>query len=259
MAFTRRVSKRVATKRPKRVTFKRSYGRRSAAMTNYRLRYKAPIHSFKRWTNMAVGNSLSTAGSITVVGSTNFAFNLSNVAGTVSYGSLGYTFRLDDLPNYTEFSALYDKYCVRGYQVRINAFNTGSITAAAYDANNGQSSLIVHTAVDHDDAAVPAASEVGVNDLRQRSSYRTKNILRGPLKNYVKSKSLIAMVNSSSTVVGSSSMGKTLWIDCAEVDVPCYGFKAVFEGISGGSQSVLGLNLYVKIEIVAYLAFRDVR
>ena len=158
---------------------------------------------------MSTATSTVVSGDLSTSTST-FVFDYSTTAGLVSYGSLSYYFRLDDLPNYTEFTALYDKYSVRGFQVRVNAYNNSSAAGAAYSGSYPQAGLIMHYVTDHDDSSIPTASEVGVNDLRQYSSYRTRNLIRSPVKHYVKSKSLVGMVNSSSSVVGSASIGKSL-------------------------------------------------
>lgn len=107
-----------------------------------------PPHSFKRFVQIgAIGNLLNSA-------ETMFA----------------YTFSLDQLPNYTEFTSLYDQYMITKVVVKFYHIRDPSqVTNLA--PGGAVSGGVLLTAIDHDDST-PASSG---NEMRQYSTCHVTN------------------------------------------------------------------------------------
>lgn len=182
------------TKRKRRATFqRRTRSRRSLA--TYRPRairqVASGVHHFKRTAKLS-DISLNASGATTQ----------------------GWYFRLADLPNYTEFTALFDLYRFNKIVVRFVPSFTGS------DMNPATTSWAIPTfysAIDHDDAVTPANLDV----LMQYPSLR---LTRG---NRIHTRIFTPAVSTdifTGTTEGSSPKFKA-WLNCADATVPHYGLK----------------------------------
>lgn len=260
--FRRRVAKRGGTTR-------RSGGSRvtrrfiRSAVISRQLRYKAPTHFFKRYVNAAsavtTGNGSMQIGGVLAIGTTNhFVMQLSGTASTISFGAFAFAPMLADVPSVGDFTTLYDKYSLVGVKVRIIPYQNMSATGAAFTGSEGQSSLILHSIVDNDDNALPAATEAGVNALREYPSYRVQNMIRRPFKRYFRPHTLNSVISYSGTYQGNQVNRRSIYIDCSNTTVPHYGLKGIFEGFSGGS-STAQFNIFMKVEATYYLKLRDIR
>lgn len=217
---------------------------------------------FKRWvaySNGTFGNRYS--GFLTFDADKIATMTLSNVAGSVSYGSLSLDFQLRDLVDYTDFTTLYDKYKLAFVKVRVIPLATSVATGAAYSSVFGQSSMIIHSILDSDDNANAPATAAGVDQLRQYQTYKVANLIANAQRGVtrvVRPSILMAVNDSAGTPVGSRiSRG---WLNLGNSSVPHFGIKYIFEGISGGSgDPVNGVKIEMKIEAKFYLAFKEVR
>lgn len=123
--------------------------------------------------------------------------------------AFGKTFKLSDLPGYTEFTNLYDSY--RILAVRYDIINQG------ISSGNMISNLtpIIHTIVDKDDATAPTT----INEVMEDSRRKSKQWV-GAHSVYIKPK--IQNDNNGSQVI--SPKGKP-WIDMSDAGVLHYGLK----------------------------------
>lgn len=253
MAYRKR---RRLNRRPK--TYRRKY--RKTGLKR-RLSNNRP-YLFKRWvaySNGTFGNHYS--GYLTFDADKIATMTLSNVAGSVSYGSLALDFQLRDLIDYTDFTTLYDKYKLAFVKVRIIPLATSASTAAAYTSVFSQSSMIVHSILDSDDSAIVPATSAGVDQLRQYQTYKVANLIANAQRGVtrvVRPSILMGVNDSAGAPVGSRiSRG---WLNLGNSSVPHFGIKYIFEGVSGGSSDpVNGVKIEMKIEAKFYLACKEVR
>ena len=240
---------------------RKKYNGRKSVILKSKLRVTRP-YLYKRW--LAYGQStvgLLPGGSLVFNASQQGVFTLSNVAGATSYATFSLRFLLSDLPNFNDFTALYDKYKICMVKVKVIPFTTSALTGAAYSSVYGQSSVILHSIIDTDDAVIPMASVAGVSSFREYQTYKVRNMLDTNgvgMSRVVKPKVLQAVTDSSGLFQGTR-IGSG-WINLGNTNVDHYGMKFILEGISGGSvDPVLGQVFFFKVEAKYYLAMKEVR
>jgi len=127
----------------------------------------------------------------------------------------GFSFSLSNLPNYTEFTSLYDQYRILQASVSFlpyaNSSSSGSVT--------GSFPGIIASAIDYDDASLP-----GTTDLQQYESYK-RNPAFLEFVRTIKPRVAIATYNGS-TFTGYANQYAP-WIDANSPNVPHYGLKTV--------------------------------
>lgn len=152
------------------------------------------------------------------------------------FGATG--FQLSSLPNYTEFTALFDMYKITGVKV------TYMPRANSAEAGTNQGLVKFFSVIDYDDTTAPTA----INDLLQYESLKVSNSSRDHTR-FLKPKIARAIYQSGvSTAYGAS----TGWIDCDNASVPHYGLKYALQQLPSGNQSF-------DVKITYYLAFKNVR
>lgn len=156
-----------------------------------------------------------------------------------------YKWRMNDLPNYTEFTNLFDEYRITG--VKLKFLYTGS------NSNSGtvltQWSPFVYTVIDNDDAAPLAA----VTDYEQYTTCKVNKLLNVPSR-FIKPKMSLAAYGGAFT---SYTNMQNIWVDSASPGVEYYGFKM---GIDTNPLGGAGANLIGRLRVVAkvYLECRSI-
>ena len=84
----------------------------------------------------------------------------------------GFNFSLNDLPNYTEFTALYDQYKINAVRFTMLPQQTQSISIGS--VNNPIANARVFSAIDYNDGSAPAS----VDELREYKTCKSTSILR---------------------------------------------------------------------------------
>lgn len=216
--------------------------------------YKGNL-AIKRVSNMATAAGFTVDASVCNKGSNDIIVISSATAATKSFGYFTFNAQLGDVPNYGEFTQLYDQYKIVGCRLRLIPYATGALTGAAAAAAAQQSAVFIHSVIDRDDVAASTASEAGVNAIRQYTSYRCTNPFKSGgrgFKAYFKPRVATAVYRGAFTGYKNEAWG---WCDCDYVDVQGYGLKAIVEVLSGGS----AIPLFFKVEITFYLKFRNPR
>lgn len=185
MAFRRR--------QKKSRTFRRKFKR-----FNVNIKKMSPrIHSFKRTTEVA---TYTITDNSTV---NNYALN----------------FRLNLLPNYTEFTSLFDAFRICGVKIWFlytsnSSDTTGAITGArAWD-------FWIHSIIDHDDSTALST----VADYQQAESYKINKITDRKIGRWIRPKVANAAY-AGGAFSGYSEPKRNQWIDAASPAVEHYGFK----------------------------------
>lgn len=144
-------------------------------------------------------------------------------------------FVLADIPNVSEFTALFDSYMLTGVMLQFKLIDNPD---AAYPTNGESGSAVISKTnffptlwyvADHDDnnnVSLPAIKEF--DRVRHKVLYpnRETNIMLRP--------TTLQQVYRSSVTTGYAENRKRQWLDIAATDIPHYGFKSVidFEGLA---------------------------
>jgi len=126
------------------------------------------------------------------------------------------------MPNYTEFTALFDYYRVRGVHIKVvytnNVANTSAVVGAAAQAI---ALPTLQCMFDYDDNTPPSTE----NELLQRPGVKLLTLgTNGPLDLFVKPK--IAAYAATDTATQPAILGSTdSWLDANYPNVFHYGYK----------------------------------
>lgn len=193
-------------------------------------------HYFKRvvnmanWTNTQANGVVTDAVGITAANS-KFYFNIyhGSAAYTPVYGWTVMNFQLKQVPDYAEFTGLFDRYQIAGIKIKIIPYLTAitSFDTSGAGAGNGggvqSMPITVHSIIDHDDSNnIGGSTDAYVNQLRQYESYKVNNLAGRPIKRFFKPR--IAMAGYAGTFTGYANF-KNIWIDAASNDIQHYGLK----------------------------------
>lgn len=158
-------------------------------------------------------------------------------------------FALSSVPNYTEFTNLYDQYKINAVKVTlIPRGNTAEITASsgASTVFQGQS-VGVFSVIDYDDTAVLA-------NINEACQYQNMKMTRATQQHsrYLKPRFNLLSITNQGTGATGASQNTRGWLDCDYINVPHYGVKWAL-------QQNVNYNLTYDVKIDYYLAFKNVR
>lgn len=151
------------------------------------------------------------------------------------------TYALSQLPNYTEFTALYDQYRIK------------KILVTWYPSSDGDTSSYVGVTNapmfcafrDYDDSAAPAT----LSDMMQRQGVFTRKFNR-PISMTISPRTLTA----SSGVSGAALQARNTWLDCADASLTHYGIKWAISANPAATNT-----FYYNVRYKFFLEFKNVR
>lgn len=149
---------------------------------------------------------------------------IDNASG--GYAAFSYQVQLNNLPNSSEFTALYDQYRMNyvKYHFVIRGFSTGTLEYI----NSQVGAPMAIAAVDRDDATAPSADQAGMDSIREyRYSKATAFTPERRTFTMAWKPSVLSEMYRSPTSAYSPVYNK--WIDCQTPGVPHYGLKGVFQ------------------------------
>lgn len=160
--------------------------------------------------------------------------NLVSLSSGPLYGA--YNFQLSSLPNYTEFTNLFDKYRIKWVKVtfmpkfsEVDMSNFATYKAAP-----------LATVIDLDDSSNPTAT----TDLMQYDSYK---VTRGNEVHVRSFKPRLAQAAYTGTFTGYTQAPADVWVDCGSPTVQYYGLKFYLDSTpTAGSQQY---DVFVKMWI----------
>lgn len=161
-------------------------------------------------------------------------FSTSNVAAV----GKSYQFSLSQLPNYSEFTNLYDSYKLCGVKLKmIPRLTDAGVSTTA----NSHNTSPVHHVIDYDDAST-------TNDILTLMQYQNYKMTRGlsMVQRYFKPKMAELVYNGVSN--GYSSARR--WINCSNPEVPHYSFKCAIEATAVALQYDVYATYYVSFKSV---------
>lgn len=234
-----------ANRKSKRMGKRRAFKKmvRKAIPNTYRFKRQAAT-SFVTWkydaTNGIVVNTLGQFAKGAVTSST-----LTTSGGLVGYYDVGLSqwFQLSDLPSYSDFTSLYDRYRITGVKLKITYLSNQA-------AVNSLSVLpVLNYAIDYDDNSVPSSEST----MQEKQDVKTKVLLANkPISIYIKNpKVQAAVLNNAGTF--DAAMVTNGFVNCTYPTTKHNGLKMWISSIysNAGSQCAL------RIVPTYYLALKD--
>lgn len=198
---------------------RRRYGRGKRGMT-------LPNYSFHRW-------MVAFSDSSSLVNVTNCTYDLVDSILTATAASktcaLSLGFQLNDIPNVSEFTTLFDSYMITGVMLQIKMINNPDSNNSTNNdpANSGQLANFFPTiwyVADHDDNA-----NMSLAAIKEFAHVRHKVLRPNSETNIMLRPTTLTQVYRTALTSGYVENRKRQWIDIANPNVPHYGSKLVFD------------------------------
>lgn len=197
-------------------------------------------HSFHRWVTTYTYSSTSTG--LSASEGTHFTFT---GATGLKECDFGFAFCLDDLPNTTEFSNLYDQYRINFVKFTIKLVNCPQSSLPPQSTSSSTTNFFptVWYATDHDDnnyATVAALKEYVAVKHKTLQPNKECSICVKP--------SILAQTYRTALTTGYAPQYKQ-WVDMANTNVPHYGIKFAihFEGLTPPIGTVWEFQMNTKV------------
>lgn len=146
---------------------------------------------------------------------------------------LGYNFSLNDLPNYAEFTSLYDMYKINA--VKLTFIPRQTVSNSTSSINNADNTARFFSAIDYNDSSVATADQ-----LREYQTAKFTRLLRTHKRYIYKPK-----------ILDSNSYSVSPWMSTLSPSANYYGLKIAIEPT--GSALIYG------VEAKFYLSFKNVK
>lgn len=202
-----------ATTRPRRYRRKNYRGRRKTSKKNIKLAKK--VSYFTRHCALV-------------------DFTISNTVFT--YAS--FNFSLNDLPNYSEFTSLYDMYKLNAVKITFLPQMTENVSSGSI--NNPYANTRFMSAIDYNDGTPPSSA----NEIREYQSYKMTPILKRHTR-YIRKPKLL----------DSNGFSISPWMSTAFPSPNYYGLKVAVEPMSSTST----LTMSYTVECKYYVSFKNVK
>ncbi len=174
-----------------------------------------------------LASTFNTQSGLSNVGGTTPAqFIVNSPTGTFA----AVAFRLDDLPNLSAYTALFDQYRVERVKIHFRTRNP-----ATFVANTGSPNGSVpqgYLVVDRDDSTAPASASV-MQQYDNAIAFCGTDSMEVDLVPSVTATVFASGAFSGYNIRDSDGM----WLDCANSDVPCYGVKVGASALSASTTS----------------------
>lgn len=209
----------------------RKYARRSGRASG------GVVHHFKRVVKISdITASWSSAGGAV------------NIAGA-------YAFSLDSLPNYTEFTALYDMYKIKGVKLSFVPSGNSYMTSTVSGITSAVGFSRFHSVIDYDDLSTPAneTTLLQYNTLRSTPGYRIHN-------RFVKPRVQMSVLddNTAGTVAPAAIGRAGQWLDTDNPTIDHTGIK-IWCSAPINSGATAGTSITYSVYATYYLAFKMTR
>lgn len=222
----------------------RRASRRVPRMVSRRPRSSSLLtHSFKRRTLL-----FGTGGAINTIIGTSTGIN-------GGYYSVAFNNYLDQVPEYAEFTALYDYYKIALVVYRITWLST-NISTIETDNNGDMGAPYCYYYIDRDDVTAHAASASGLNEMRAVSRCKRFTFTPDRRQLNIKFKPNTLSEQYRSGVATGYAVDFNKWLDTAQPGMPYFGTKLMFYTPSSGTPSS---SNYFELEATYYMRFKSPR
>ncbi len=161
---------------------------------------------------------------------------------TAGITSGGFSFQLDEVPNFAEFQSLFDLYKIEYAEVHMLPSFTNVLPSTATTFTT----VRVATVIDYNSSGAFATFD----DARDFESAQVTDVCAVSARKIHPMYLTGVEEDGSTIVVGGASRG---WLNTTRADIPHYGFRYAFE------QAPATYSLSVKCEAVYYLTFKSVK
>lgn len=166
-----------------------------------------------------------------------------------------YNFTLDSIPNYSEWTALFDMYKINRVVVEImpavnvdNAnVNTGSLTT--YSTFNN---LRIFTCVDYN-----SFQGTTIDSIREYSNCKVTRYTRGQKRHF---RPMATIAGSSGTTAGMqfTQLGNP-WIQCTNASVPHYSLAVGIDTSLLDPTIIAPNDILARVEVTYYVSFKNAK
>lgn len=208
----------------RRRSYRKPRYQRSFRKRNYRKKFNRRYRTSRRGQRLYLYKRFCDYGELTI----------SNAVNTYA----AYNFSLSDLPNYTEFTSLYDMYKVNAVKITFIPQVTQSVSSGT--VNNPNASSRFFSAIDYNDGTAPTS----LDDLRQYQTCRMTPILRQHRRFIMKPK-----------ILDSNGFSISPWMTTASATANYYGLKIAVEPMDSTSTTTMMYTIEAKF----YLSFKQVK
>lgn len=192
--------------------------------------YSKYVRSKVAWKRLKAGRPRPTLGRSLLYNNPKQAYKIKRTATGTSaqyYFTNGiantyraWSFSLDQLPNFTEFTNLFDSYRIDKIVMRFIAVHAQQVSA---EVNNAAAVTVtqprVYTVIDYDDDAVPTS----ITELTQYSNCKIRQA--GKSFKVILQPKVAVQVYRSAVTTAYAAPDKGTKLDCAYADVPHFGVK----------------------------------
>jgi len=186
-------------------------------------------------------------------------------------------FRLNEVPNHTEFTSLFDQYRINKIKLTLvpnwTNLNGAHIPWSQPDVTGNSPSYLlnawylgnpnIHSVIDHDDLNMTGAN---VSTLMQYPNYRMTRGNRIHSRYFTPAIATGVYDGTANTVPGGVEYKR--WIDCNEADIIHFGVKvfvdpgALWDYNTGAFQTDAAqpsMNIFIRVYATYYMEFKGVR
>lgn len=211
---------------PYRRTYRKRTFRKRTTNRNYRKRFTKRTRTSKRGQKLYLfKRHCAPFGALTI----------NDITNTYT----AYNFSLNDVPNVSEFTTLYDVYKINAVKITFRPQMTDNVSLSSI--NNAAASNRFFTAIDYNDSVSPTS----IDEIRQYQSCKVTGLLRTH-KRYFRPR-----IMDSSSVYSPGNK----WLNTATTSTNYFGLKVAVEP----TQSTIATSMTYSIECTYYLSFKNVK
>lgn len=163
--------------------------------------------------------------------------------------------RLDDLPNYTEFTALYDFYKIVGVKVRMLPFfdnvpdnDAGGVFSATYSS---PSNLRIFSILDYNTLTPPTT----INDMRQYQNCKVSRYVKGHKRYFVPKP--VVEADSDLQAIQIFSGKRNPWINTTYPSIDHFGLSVGIDASNLDPSKVASGDPLLRLEATYYVCFKN--
>lgn len=182
---------------------------------------------------------------------------VAGIAGAAANGS--YVFSLDQLPNFTEFTNLFDQYRINKVVLKLipqfnqSTYNVGHPSSTIPSGLPAGRNPRLFIANDYDDDTVPANADV----LRQYANVKVYPVMNNKTITHIITPA--TQMQAYETLASTGYVPKfKQWINCSDNNVPHYAVKWSLENTAAIFNDPALQCTFFKVEATFYVAFKGV-
>jgi len=226
----------------KRQFGKRRWGRKPRASVTHL--FKRCTSAFELTNTASAGIAAVTDGNQMGLQTPVFESALTGGGSPYRFGAVSY-FRLSNVLQSGDLTALYDRYKITGIKFKIIPLSN----MAGVNSQSVLPTMVYHT--DYDDSITPTSDA----DVRVKAGAREVRLDK-PVTIFIKPKIADAILGASAGTAYSVPKAAP-YINMSYPDVPHYGLKMYFRNVNLSSSTGASLNTCFRFETTYYIACKD--